>query len=359
MSSLRVIHQRLAILGPGTLAERCLFLLLSACAILYRGVVSCRQLAYRAGILRIYRAGLPVVSVGNLAAGGTGKTPVVDRLLRWAAENAVRAAVVSRGYGGNPGSEVLLVSDGQKLLVDNAALSGDEPLLLARRNPAAVVIVARRRAAGVRLAEQLETQLVILDDGFQHLAVARDLDIVLLDSRRPFGNHRLLPAGILREPASHLARADVVILTRSDRGALSLPEFPGLLLRARHRLAAVARNLEETAVRLEELVGRPCVLFAGIADPAAFFDALKQLGITPLAELAMADHQEYAPAIYRQIEAAAGNAEFYLTTEKDAVKLTTAQLSRPCYVVPLEIDIEPLAPLVQRLNTLLSRSLSS
>jgi tetraacyldisaccharide 4'-kinase len=341
------------------LAERCLFLLLGACAILYRGVVCCRQLAYHAGILRIYRAGLPVVSVGNLAVGGTGKTPVVDRLLRWSTENAVRAAVVSRGYGGTPGNEALLISDGQELLIDNAALCGDEPLLLARRNPAALVIVARRRAAGVRLAEQLGAQLVILDDGFQHLSVARDLDIVLLDSRRPFGNRRLLPAGILREPPSHLARADIVILTRSDRGAATLPEFPGLLLRAQHRLADVARDLAGTGVRLEELVGRPCVLFAGIADPAAFFEALRQLGVTPLAELAMADHQEYAPTIYRQIEAAAGNAEFYLTTEKDAVKLTAAQLSRPCYVVPLEIDIEPPAPLDQRLHTLLSRSHSS
>jgi tetraacyldisaccharide 4'-kinase len=322
-------------------------------------VVCCRHAAYRAGIFRTYRAGLPVVSVGNLTAGGTGKTPVVDRLLCWAAERAVPAAVVSRGYGGCPGSEVLLVSDGRRLLVDDAARCGDEPLLLARRNPAALVIVAPRRAAGVRLAEQLGARLVILDDGFQHLAVARDLDIVLLDSRQPFGNGRLLPAGLLREPRRRLARADIVILTRNDRGEATLPEFPGVLLRARHRLADVARDLTGGAVRLEDLAGRPCALFAGIAEPAAFFAALRQRGITPLAELALADHQAYAPAICRQIDAAAGAAEFYLTTEKDAVKLTAAQLARPCYVVAMELDIEPPDPLDRRLYTLLSRSLPS
>jgi tetraacyldisaccharide 4'-kinase len=300
-----------------------------------------------------------VVSVGNLAAGGTGKTPVVDWLLRWAAARGITAAVVSRGYGGRPGPEPLLVADGSRLLVDDPARCGDEPLLLARRNPAAVVVVAPRRAAGVRLAEQRGARLIVLDDGFQHLAVARDLDIVLLDSRRPFGNHLLLPAGILREPPAHLERADLVICTRAGDGAAPELNFSGPLLQARHVLDEVATALDGTTVLLGELAGRAALPFAGIAEPAAFFGALRERGITPVAELPLADHQHYSPAVCRLIEECGAGAEFYLTTEKDAVKLRGTVLARPCYVVSMALAFTPPEILDKHLLDLLTRSAAS
>jgi tetraacyldisaccharide 4'-kinase len=355
MSALSTLHRRLATAGPANLAERLLFLPLWTVSAIYRAIVCARLAAYRGRLFSAYRAGVPVVSVGNLAAGGTGKTPVVDLLLRWAESNAVRAAVVSRGYGGRPGSDPLLVSNGRRLLVDNPSLCGDEPLLLARRNPGAMIIVAPRRAAGVRLAEEAGARLVILDDGFQHLAVQRDLDIVLLDSQRPFGNHRLLPAGMLREPVRHLSRADLVIMTRCEDGGLTLPVFDGPLLRARHLLSDNAVGLDGRNVQLADLAGRPCVVFAGIAEPAGFFAALRKHGITPVTELAMADHQVYSPAVLARLSSAVGKAEFYVTTEKDAVKLTSVALPLPCYRVPLEITIEPFPLLDQKLRQLLAK----
>ena len=359
MSPLHTLHQRLATAGPRGLPERLLYLLLCAGAALYRSLVCCRLVAYRAGVLRVFRSRLPVVSVGNLAVGGTGKTPMVDLLLRWAASHAVRVAVVSRGYGGAPGTAALLVSDGRQLLVRDAARCGDEPLLLARRNPAALVIVARRRALGVQLAERLDAQLVILDDGFQHLAVFRDLDIVLLDSARPFGNGRLLPAGILREPPGNLARADIVVLTRNDHGEAPALRFSGPVLRAKHHLADEVVGLDGTTCRLAELAGRPCAVFAGIAQPSAFFQALRERGVTPVAEIALADHQRYQAATFAQLAAASRNAEFFLTTEKDAVKFTAEQLPLPCYRVPLNIAVEPLAPLMEKLSNLLTKETAS
>ncbi len=354
---LRSLHRRLTTVGPRNLPEGLLFLLLCGVATIFRGLVAGRRAAYRVGLFRIARSGVPVVSVGNLAAGGTGKTPVVDWLLHWAAAQGVKTAVVSRGYGGRQGQAALLVADGSRRLVDDPAITGDEPLLLARRNPQALVIVAPRRLAGVRLAEQCGAKLIVLDDGFQHLAVSRDLDIVLLDSRRPFGNRRLLPAGILREPPAQLARADVVILTRNDRGESALPEFSGPVLRARHVLADRAVALDGSVIRLQELVGRPGLLFAGIAEPAAFFDAIRQRGITPVTELPMQDHQAYTPATCRLIDSSGQGAEFYLTTEKDAVKLVGMQLARPCYAVAMTVTIEPQAVLENRLHDLLARSI--
>lgn len=354
MGGLHALHNRLTVVGPRSPAERLLFLLLSGCAVLYRAVVTCRLAMYRRGWLGSYRSGVPVVSVGNLTVGGTGKTPIVDLLLRWALANDIRVAVVSRGYGGHPGTEALLVSDGSRLLVDDPALSGDEPQLLARRNPFALVIVAPRRTAGVRLAEQYGARLIILDDGFQHLAVTRDLDIVLLDSRNPFGNRRLLPAGILREPPDQLSRADLVIMTHAGPEGGTLPGFAEPVLRARHVLAGIAVDLEGKALPLAEFAGQPCLVFAGIAEPAGFFQALRRQGITPIAELALADHQVYTPAIVGQLVAAGQGAEFFLTTEKDAVKLDARLLPCPCYRVPLEIVVEPLSVLEEKLRHLLA-----
>lgn len=355
MSALSSLHRRLATTGPDNLAEHLLFLSLCAVSFIYRAIVCVRLAAYRRRLLSAYRSRVPVVSVGNLTAGGTGKTPVVDLLLRWAESNAVRAAVVSRGYGGCPGSETLLVSDGDRLLVDNPSLCGDEPLLLARRNPRAMIVVAPRRAAGVRLAEETGARLVILDDGFQHLAVQRDLDVVLLDSQRPFGNHRLLPAGILREPVDHLSRADLVIMTRCESGGASFPAFAGPVLYARHLLADNAVGLDGGSLQLADLAGRPCVVFAGIAEPAGFFTALRKHGITPVAELALDDHQVYSPAVINRLSSTVGDAEFYVTTEKDAVKLTSVALPLPCYRVPLEITIEPFTLFDRKLRQLLAK----
>lgn len=289
----------------------------------------------RAGVVR------PVISVGNLAVGGTGKTPTVDWLLRYLHAQGLRAAVVSRGYGGSLRAGVGVVGEGRggaPLLA--AALCGDEPYLLARRNPQAVVLVARRRRAGVALAvAQYGVDIVLLDDGFQHHAVARDLDIVLLDARRPFGNGSVLPAGILREAPRAILRGDLTILTRSVDMAERHPLLPAATLHGRYRLATTVYDLDGQGLPLAALAGRRGMAFAGIAEPESFFAGVQSLGIALCARVALPDHALYDAATLARLTelAARSQADFFVTTEKDGVKLAGVSLPLPCYQASLEL----------------------
>ena len=283
---------------------------------------------------------MPVISVGNLAVGGTGKTPVADYLVKELLARGLRVAVVSRGYGGSGVPGGALVSAGAGPLVGPQA-AGDEPYLLARRNPQALVLVnPRRRAAVAAAVEEHGAEVVVLDDGFQHLAVVRDLDIVLLDARRPLNNGRVLPAGRLREPVSALRRADLLLFTRHSGGPLPVLPVKRPVLACHHVLAPVAFTLEGEERLLASLAGHRAIAFAGIAHPEGFFDALTAAGLNLVETLALADHVRYDRELLARLAAAAERAEFLITTEKDAVKLAGAAFAVPCYQVPLTIAFD-------------------
>ena len=179
---------------------------------LARAWVGCRNGAFDRGILEQVEPPLPVVSVGNISLGGTNKTPMVEYLARHLLEAGVSVGVVSRGYSGaSPGPLEVGRGDVPR------ELAGDEPLMLARMLPRARVLVCRDRLAGVRRLAQLGAEAVVADDAFQHRRLGRDVDLVLVDATCPFGNGRLLPAGLLREPLSSLERADLVVVTKSDQ----------------------------------------------------------------------------------------------------------------------------------------------
>ncbi|HAD03655.1 MAG TPA: tetraacyldisaccharide 4'-kinase [Desulfuromonas sp.] len=344
--------------GPGNLPERLLWLLLWPLGMLYGGAGRLRLWAYRLGLLTVYRAGVPVVSVGNLTVGGTGKTPTVDVVVRLLLQHGVKVAVVSRGYGSRVRRGVAVVSDGSGAAPTLAPREcGDEPFLLARRNPTAVVLVAPRRRAGVALAvARFAAEVVVLDDGFQHLAVARDLDIVLLDATHPFGNGALLPAGLLREFPDALQRGQLFILTRCPPGDASLPyPLPGPLLRSRHELARQFLGFDGSRMAAADLVGRRGVAFAGIAAPEHFFAGLRGLGLDLSATLSFPDHADYDRAALAEIARVAAGADFFVTTEKDGVKLRATQLPLPCYQAPLELLLEPAAALEEQLLPLLRK----
>jgi tetraacyldisaccharide 4'-kinase len=331
-------HRRLALQGPSNFWQWLLFALLLPLGLIYGILGLIRVFFYRQGVLPVYRASVPVVSVGNLAAGGTGKTPFVDSLLKVCRERGIRVAVVSRGYGGTGVTGVAVVCSGEGPLLD-PAVCGDEPYLLARRNPRALILVARKRALGVALAvERFGAELIILDDGFQHLGVARDLDIVLLDARAPVGNGWPLPAGLLREFPSALGRGDLFILTRTAE-VLPSPDLPGPRLHARHRLGAEAVALGGGERRpLTALQGQRGVAFAGIADPEAFFAGLRGEGLELLHTLSFADHAGYGSEELRTIGEAGLGADYLITTEKDGVKLAGQSFFVPCYEVPLILE---------------------
>lgn len=354
MAHIEILHRRLVDEGPQGIVERLLFLLLCLLARLYALVIGLRDLCFRCGLRQVFHSRLPVIAVGNLAVGGTGKTPMVDLLIRYAEQKGLRVAVVSRGYGGTYSGELGIVSRGEGLLL-SASEAGDEPCLLARRNPRALVLVAARRKLAIQYLERHScADLVILDDAFQHRQVARDLNLLLLDAASPFGNGRLLPAGILREPASAIARADLVCLTGAGEGRI-LSALDKSVIRVGSTLAEQATSLKGASRPLSEFTGQKVVAFAGIARPERFFSALEARGIKPLVRLALGDHVDYDGPLLGQISAAAVEADLLLTTEKDAVKLTAEDFDLPCFSVGLEVHIADDHLLFERLDALFKK----
>jgi len=341
--------------GPQGAAGWILFMVLWPLSCLYRLVVGLRNLAFDVGLCKMYRSSLPVISVGNLTAGGTGKTPMVDFLLKRLVQRGVSCAVVSRGYGGSFSGEIGRVNPVNGPLMSPDAC-GDEPLLLARRNPGVPVFVARRRSRGVAEAEKSGARLILLDDGFQHRAVHRDLDIVLLDGRHPFGNGSLLPAGLLREPTSALRRCHLVVLTRVEADRQIALSCSAPVLRSRHVLSDRLVSLDNASISWDDLAGKSCLAFAGIARPAEFFRTIESHGIRLSGVLSLDDHQGYDAALLKRLREACHSCDVLLTTEKDAVKLKPNDVPVPCYQVAVDLVFEDAAPLDRMLEELIERS---
>ena len=350
-------HRSLVLQGPEGFLDLLLLGVLIPLGWLYGLVGLCRAALYRRGLLSSFRSPVPVISVGNITAGGTGKTPVVDALTKHFLAQGLRVAVVSRGYGGSLKGGVGVVSAGAGPQMD-PSVCGDEPFLLARRNPQALVVVARRRAEGVRTAvERHQADLIILDDGFQHLAVQRDVDIVLLDGRKPVGNGQVLPAGLLREFSCALKRADLLVLTRCQERSIPQPSplFPPgkSIFSSRHMLAAEVISLTGEVVPLSRLIGQKGVAFAGIATPDAFFAELDQQGLRLVETLALSDHVVYDAQLRERLDALSRGADYLITTEKDAVKLDAGDFAIPCYQVPLSLRFFDEKSFYQKLHQLI------
>jgi tetraacyldisaccharide 4'-kinase len=314
----------------------------------YGGAVRARNRLFDLGVLRQENVGCPVVSVGNLTVGGTGKTPMVILLAGMLRDRGMRPAVLSRGYGGKSTSDVLVVSDGRQILAGPEE-AGDEPVLIARRLKGIPVLAGAKRALTGRYArENLGVDVMVLDDGFQHRWIHRDLDIVLLDSRQPLGNGFLLPRGPLREPPAALVRAGVVAFTRSGQGDGPLVdrELSGVLsgrcvLRTRIRPTALV-GADGTELPLSLLAGKRVFAFAGIAQPDSFRQTLEGLGGVIAGFRAFPDHHRYTPGDWGRIEHDAGHAraDIVLATEKDLVKLQAIAPSLPrAFALAIETEI--------------------
>lgn len=341
--------------GPSNAIGWTFFVVLWPLSLLFRGVAALRTTLYNIGLISAYRATVPVISVGNLTVGGTGKTPVTDTLVKRLIARGLCVAVVSRGYGGRFRGPVGTVSQGDGRILMTPQDAGDEPCLLAVRNPSLHVYVARKRTLGVKAAEAAGAQVIILDDGFQHLAVCRDLNIVLLDARAPFGNGQLLPAGPLREAPGALHRADLVIMTHAGRPNDREIPFPGPVLRCRHRLAEHLLTLDGREVSWSTLTGQSVLAFAGIARPDDFFAALQARGVVLSGTLALNDHQDYSGEQLNRLLQSCDNKKLLVTTEKDAVKLSETVLPCPCLVAPLVLTFDESGQFDDVLSQLLER----
>ena len=323
-------------------------------------VVSLRYLLYRLGLLRRYPLGIQVISIGNVTAGGTGKTPVTEIFARTLAAEGRKVAILSRGYRRKEAPwwqrvftqvilKPLVVSDGKHVLLDSA-VGGDEPYMLASNLPGVAVVVDRDRVKAGRYAiKRLGCDTLILDDGFQYQKLKHSIEVVLVDSTNPFGNGRMLPRGILREPARHLKRADIIFLTKCRGDSSQVIDE----IRQYNRTAEIVecnhapRVLKDVWSReefpLEWLRGKTLCTLSGIASPKGFENSLRHLGSKVVWCERYADHHRYdsSEILYALNRTADMGADALVTTEKDAVRFPRFETS-PVRCLYLRISIEIL-----------------
>jgi len=317
-------------------------------SLLYGAVTRTRLSLYRRGTFQTTKLDRPVVSIGNITTGGTGKTPLVEYVARLLATQGKKVCILTRGYGRKDPHLQVIVSDGYGVLASPSE-AGDEPYLLATRlkGLAAVISSADRIAAGREAIKDFGTECFVLDDGFQHLRLARDLNVVTIDATNPWGGGRLLPHGRLRESLDGLRRADSVVITRCDQveSVSKLREEVAQLINGRPvfesqmemvRVAPLKNGGESLAPTLR------VAAFCAVGNPGSFFAQLRQADYEVVLEKAFHDHHVYSQEeVDSMIDAAKEmGADALITTAKDAVKLRALSFSVPCYVAEIEIVIE-------------------
>lgn len=286
-----------------------------------------RRLAYRLGLLSSWRAPVPVLVVGNITVGGTGKTPLTIALIQQAQKMGLTVGVVSRGYG-RTSEETLVVTD-----ESSPDMVGDEPLLIYQRTGAAVAVAKTRAEASQALLQNQSLDLIITDDGLQHYALARDAECIVIDSTRLFGNGWQLPSGPLREPLSRLHSAHAAVLNQRAEKDVVLPSLPVHLAISPMRLLGdqAVNILSGETQPLSSFASKPVVALAGIGNPEAFYTALRGFGLS-LTGLEFPDHHAY------QASDLPGGTQAVIMTEKDAVKIR-GFATASCWYVPVTAQL--------------------
>jgi tetraacyldisaccharide 4'-kinase len=328
---------------------------------LYGAMMRARTALYRKGMLASHNLGVPVISIGNITTGGTGKTPAVAWVAEALARDGLRVCILTRGFGRKGANKRVLVSNGQRILA-GAEEGGDEPRLLGEMLlGAAAVLSDRDRLAAARWArENLGSEVFVLDDGFQHLRVRRALDIVTVDATNPFGGGRLLPQGRLREPPTSLERADLIIITRSEQAAdintlkRELERWSGRpnVLISRTRTGAVRPLALQPYSPSSPPSSYRVAAFCALGNPQAFFRHLERSRFDLTYTRAFTDHHYYTQGDIDRVarEAREQGAEALLTTAKDAVKLRSLRFDLPCFIVEIEFEFENEATLREMLR---------
>lgn len=340
-------------------------ILLTPLSALYGAMTRTRLSLYRRGLLATHQVGVPVISVGNITTGGTGKTPFVSWLARRLGADGHRVCILTRGYGRADSTKQVLVSDGETLFAD-AINGGDEARLLAEElvGLAAVISNADRISAASWAIEHLKSDVFILDDAFQHLAISRDLNIVTVDSTNPFGGRQLLPRGRLREPLKGLSRADAIVLTRANF-ASDIEELREEAVRlSRGRPVFISQNRTTRVTQLindlnandaqahQELPSQSVLAFCALGNPESFFAHVAEDGHVVVRTESFRDHHVYSQSDVDELSRKAhkSGARSMVTTAKDAVKLRELRFSIPCYVIEIELIFDDELRLLELVN---------
>jgi tetraacyldisaccharide 4'-kinase len=317
----------------------------------YEGAVFLRNAAYDRHLVAQKKLPCPVISIGNLTVGGTGKTPTAIMLAALLKGRGYHPAVLSRGYRGKTKSSINVVSDGKGILMDWRD-AGDEPVLIAQSLPGIPVLAGTDRfVTGMAAVERFGANVLILDDAFQHRRLFRDIDIVLLDAMRPLGNGFLLPRGTLRERPSSLGRADILLRTGVAEeteflpGDIALPSFWGV-----HQPTGIVSGKTGRIEPPGVLQGQKVFAFSGIGSPEAFRKSLAALGADVVSCRDFPDHHPYSDADMEELRrlAAPSGASCLITTEKDAVRLADfPDFLTKISLLRISMEITPLAPFTE------------
>jgi tetraacyldisaccharide 4'-kinase len=321
--------------------------LLAVIAVPYAAIIILRNAYYDLYPGASTRVDRPVISVGNLTVGGTGKTPIAADIANRLLQRRGRVAILTRGYGSRPRA----ADDARSGDSHRWRGGSDEAMVLQRRAPKATVIIHPDRVASARRAIDGGAEAIVLDDGFQHRRLARDLDVVLVDAGRPFGHGHILPRGLLREPASSLVRAGLIIVTRSTEvdsatrsmllATLRRVSRGKPIIESNHRIDGFA-DLKGRPVEIEDPSDVQAVLFAGIANFESLRRSVEKLGVNVLAAYQYPDHHDYLDVEIQGLIDVAGDLEAnaILTTEKDAVKLLGRWPDAGCRLLVVNLKIE-------------------
>jgi len=335
--------------------------LLFVLSLIYGGAVKIREAFYNRGLLRSKKLPCIVISIGNITVGGTGKTPMTIHVTELVKRMGYKVVVISRGYKGLAEKTGGIVSDGKTIFME-ADKAGDEPFMIANRLKNVPVVVGKNRFnAGMTALNSFNPDLIVLDDAYQHLRLKRNIDLVLLDSICPFGNHRLLPRGTLREPLSALMRSDAFILTRSDvakepestYNSVKLKNYAGgkPLFKAIHVPyiyevvkggAILSQGIcgDSCTQGFEFLRGRPVFIFSGIERNMDFYNTVKGFKCKVTGSSEFADHHRYTDRDLNMILQSAKkfDTDFIITTEKDYAKIAN-KIAWPIDIVVVGIKI--------------------
>jgi len=331
----------------------------------YGVIIRARLWMYQKRLLQWNAVGCQVISIGNLTVGGTGKTPVVEQFARILQKSGRRVAILSRGYKSTPmplldklkhwlsfAREPIpprVVSDGKRVYLDSR-MAGDEPFMLASNLPGVPVLVDKNRVKSAEFAiEHFGVDTVLLDDGFQYLSLTERLNVALVDRQAPFGNRYLLPRGTMREPVSHLKRADVIFITKCDgedladlRAELRRHNRHARILECRHHPLYLENVHTRKREPLDLLKGVQVGAVAGIAVPESFENGIEKLGAEVIYRKFYADHHRFSPKEISNVLERTRNrgGQFLVTTEKDAVRFPRiVETDVPVYFLRVEIDI--------------------